>query len=365
VIISFITGYLASRTTPIYVDEYAYTFLGHFLIQGRLATMTSFLSLYQSLHYVGPTVQLPWGQLGTGEPWLDHPPLVSMILIPFLLADLPARTLPILLSSLDGAMIYILLRRRKLLALISVALLIVYVATNPILSMLFLETGVTFFAMVTLVLTSEYLNGKKQQAYLYFAALSAGLAAASKESGLSVVLYFGLFLLYLKWKDKKSIVSSLKPFLLSLSISLTWFIFALLLAPNLFLQLLKINTNRYQLAGGSTLFHNIPLFFVDQPNLSSPHNIQYGPISPLMVLGVVGVAYLAARCFFTQDLLPVALLPFCYLAFILPTEVFFYTTIVMFPFYSIGIGAILYDLITKMDKSMRRQVQSIPPAYQV
>jgi hypothetical protein len=362
-VITFVVAYFASRSTPIYVDEYTYTFLGHFLISGKLATLSSFNSLYKSMGYIGPTVQLPWGPGTTVEPWLDHPPIVSIILIPFLLADLPARTLPILFTSLVSGMLYVILRRKKLLAFITIAVWIVFVATNPILSMLFLETGVSFFVMLTLVLTSEYANGKKSEYYLYAAAVTVGLAAASKESGLSTVAYFGIFLLYMKLKEKKSIVSSLKPFLISVFLSAIWFVFAYLTAPKLFLDLLTINSHRYQEPGGPNLFKDIPRFFVVQPNLSNPTGMQFGPLSLLMLLGVAGVGYLIVRAFFSRDLLLEVLLVSCYLAFILPSEVFFYTTIVMFPFYSIGIAAILYDITMKAKGAMQQQVESLARTF--
>jgi hypothetical protein len=362
VIISSATSYLAVRNTPVYIDEWAYITLAHFLIHGRLATLTSFQSLYNSLGHAGPTVIFPWGPEPTGQPWLDHPLLVPFMLIPFLLLDLPPRILPILLSGGIGACLYFLFRRKIALAVICVGIWVLYLATNPILSMLFLDVGVSFFSILTLVITNEYLNGSHRRSYLYAAAIVAGLAAASKESGLAAVAYLGVFLLYVKFKDKESIISNLKPFVLSVSISAAWYVYALLTEPTLFLALLKINSHRYALPGGAYLYNHIPNFFYTQANLSNEFLITFGQVSPLMILGIIGILYLAVRAFFNGDLRLPVFFATCYVSFILATDVYFHVMIPLFPMYCIGTSAIIYDVVTKGKDLKSSRIKGEMPA---
>jgi hypothetical protein len=353
--ISFITAYLAVRSTPTYIDEWTYITLGHFLIQGKLATLTSFQQVYNSLGLVGPNVTFPWGTMPTGQPWLDHPLLVPIILIPFLLLDLPARTLPILLSSAITVMLYVLLRRKRVAALISVAIWIIYLATNPILSMLFLDVAVSFFSLFAVVLTSEYVSSKHERIYLYAGAFSAGLAAASKESGLAAVAYIGILVLYLRFKNKESILKNAKPFFLSVLISAFWYVFAFATSPTLFLSLLKINSQRYNSPGGTYLYNHIPNFFVTAANLSNMFQITFGQTSPLMVLGLIGIFYLIGRSFVRDELRLPAFFACCYVAFILPTDVYFHVIIPLFPLYCIGTTSIIYDLVTRARDSWPRR----------
>ncbi|MDA4129474.1 MAG: hypothetical protein OK457_01765, partial [Thaumarchaeota archaeon] len=109
------------------------------------------------------------------------------------------------------------------------------------------------------------------------------------------------------------------------------------MAPDLFLKLLSENAQRSILSP-----HTIDLLvFVTNPAVSSSQ-IFVGSISPPLIIGLVGLSYLFLR----KDVRLVQLGVAAYLGFTFVLGyIWFYTTIPLYPFYCIGIGYLINDLI--------------------
>ncbi|MDA4131471.1 MAG: hypothetical protein OK457_11930, partial [Thaumarchaeota archaeon] len=121
------------------------------------------------------------------------------------------------------------------------------------------------------------------------------------------------------------------------SLALSWFLYGFLVAPDLFLKLLSENAQRSILSP-----HNINLLvFVTNPVVSSSQ-IFVGSISLPLILGLVGLSYLFLR----KEVLLVQLGVAVYLGFAFVLGyIWFYTTIPLYPFFCVGIGYLINDLI--------------------
>ena len=131
--------------------------LAYSILHGHLASASSFYQIYAQLGYNRTDIYTLFGSSTTVEPWLDHSPLVPILSAPFfLIGGVSPRVLPIIFCSLIALEIFVLLRYQLILAWISVIVWVAYVFTSPLLSMLFLDAGVSFFLMSTLVLVKEF-----------------------------------------------------------------------------------------------------------------------------------------------------------------------------------------------------------------
>src|SRR5205807_5139550 len=156
VVVSAFYVYVVRANSPLYIDEIAYARVGYSLAQGHLASISSFFPIYQRLGLVRNDIRTPFGHLGSVEPWLDHPPLVPLLLVPLLVIDSSPRLLPIIFSATSTLLIFAILRRRKVLAWSSALGWTGLFVTHPILSMLFVDSGVAFFNLVTVTLLGQY-----------------------------------------------------------------------------------------------------------------------------------------------------------------------------------------------------------------
>src|ERR1017187_1366841 len=93
-------SYARFGSGPLYIDEITYARLGYSLMLGHLASDTSFYSLYQQFGLATNSIQTPYGNVASVEPWLDHPPLMGFLLVPVLAIGLQPRFLPIILFNL-------------------------------------------------------------------------------------------------------------------------------------------------------------------------------------------------------------------------------------------------------------------------
>jgi 4-amino-4-deoxy-L-arabinose transferase-like glycosyltransferase len=214
--------------------------------------------------------------------------------------------------------------------------------------MLFLDAGVSFFLLSTLLFVKKF-DSSGSRVYLYLAALAAGLSVLSKIYGISAILFLVLYMIYqIVFKRQKQISrrSLIATALVSLLLSLTWFAYGFLVAPSLFVKLLTLNAQRSVLSGGS----NIDLLSLVQSPLVTSSQISGGEWSLPVLIGLAGLVYLFLRA----DMRLFQLCIVAYLGFSLAIGYFwFYTTIPLYPFYSIGIGSLIYALIFRKKDSAR------------
>lgn len=321
---------------PFYVDEDTYARLGYSLLQGHLASASSLWSIYYRLGYVRSDLYTPFGSINTVEPWLDHPPLLGFLLVPILLIGATPRLLPIIFSSLSTFLIFFLLRRQRLLAWISSLAWIVLFTSHQILSMVFVDAGVSFFNLLTVAITMEY--GKTgSRKLLYLAGISAGASALSKLFGIATLLYLLTYLIYVRVGPRREgLVGNSKPFLLALGIASVWPLYGLAIASPLFIQLQLFNAARSLFAE-----NNIGLQLVSAFTYTKSTMYDAG-LDWVLIIGWAGVAYSLRK----STLLPIHLSLGSYLLVVFVLRyAFYYTVIPTLPFLAIGIGVLATDAI--------------------
>lgn len=320
-----------------YVDEQTYARLGYSLLQGHLATTSSFYQLYYQLGYARSDLPTPFGSMETVEPFLDTPPLVSVLLVPVLLMGASPRLLPIVFSALTTFLIFFLLRGQRILAWASALVWTGFFVSHQILSMLFIDSGVAFFNLLTVTLTSEYARTRSRN-YLYLAGVTGGLAALSKQFGIASLLFLLGYLIYSRLGlAKESIVKNSGPFLLAVGIALIWPLYGLATAAPLFIQLQQANASRSFLSGvNSNLSVLVSSFTYTQSTM------YYAGVDVMLLIGWVGVAYSVSKRKFRLVTLSIL----TYLLVVLALRyAWFYTMIPLFPFFAIGLGTLATDLV--------------------
>jgi hypothetical protein len=340
--------YFTMANSQLYIDEVTYARVGFSLIQGHLASDSALLPIYEKFGLVRSDIWTPFGYIDSVEPWLDHPPLVPLLLVPVLVADAPPRLLPIIFSSLIALLIFFILRGRPVLAWASTLVWLGFFITHPILSMLFIDAGVAFFNLLTVALINEYTRTRSSK-QLYLAGFTAAASTLSKLFGIASLLYLLTYLLSTRLGPmRKDQACSLKPFFLAVGIASIWPVYGLATAAPLFVQLLLFNASRSVLSSNFLLFPAFELF-------SYTKNAMYASgIDPALLIGWASIVYLFSK----KDLRVVQLSPLCYLLVVAVSRyAWFYTLIPMFPFFAIGIGVVLDDLIYKGLKSLRCGLQ--------
>jgi hypothetical protein len=324
-------------SSQLYIDEITYARLGYSLLQGHLASDSALLPIYQEFGFVRSDIRTPLGYIDSVEPWLDHPPFVPLLLVPILVIGASPRLLPIIYSSMTTLLIFFLLRDRRVLAWVATLTWVGFFITRSILSMLFLDSGVAFFNTLTVVLTNEYTRSRSSK-QLYIAGIAAGASALSKLFGIASLLYLLVYLIYARLSPlKEKLPSNYKPLLLGIGIASIWPVYGLAIAAPLFVQLLQFNVSRSVISGNIL---NFPLL----ASLSYTKNTMYSAgIDPLLLVGWVGMAYSLRK----KNLQIIRMSPLCYLLVVLGLRyASFYTLIPLFPFFAIGIGAVVTDIIS-------------------
>src|SRR5438093_2560998 len=206
VMVSASYAYATWANTTLYIDEQVYARAGYSLAQGHLASASSLLRIYREFGFVANNIHTPFGYVDSVEPWLDHPPLVPLLLVPLLAIDASPRLLPIIFSSVSPLLIFFLFRNRRVLAWSSTLVWTGLFVTHPILSMLFVDSGVAFFNLLTVTLLSQYTRTHTKQ-WLYFAAVAAGASALSKEIfGFTSILYLLVYLVYVRLGPRRELL---------------------------------------------------------------------------------------------------------------------------------------------------------------
>jgi hypothetical protein len=139
-----------------------------------------------------------------------------------------------------------------------------------------------------------------------------------------------------------SVLAGVGAVLLSVVIALVWFVYGFLAAPNLFQKLLTLNAQRSVLSA-----HNIDLLLLVKSPVVGSSQISEGSFNLPLVIGIVGLLYL----FFRRDARLLQLCIVSYVGFSFALGYFwFYTTIPLYPFYSIGVGYLIYAVIFRGKK---------------
>src|SRR3972149_10819104 len=186
-------------------DEYSYSWVGLSLIELGLPVSRSGLTGYGGNDYRYINVDRIFSTTAGGspleinQPWLDHPPLLSLITGGYaylsgarVFEDATARVIrkPLLLFGvttiiLVGVLTYQLVGAAA--ALLAMALL----ATSPLVTvtsrMIQGENGVIPAFLASLIFLSSYLT-KKKKIFLWLAALAAGVGLLFKVSGIAVAV---------------------------------------------------------------------------------------------------------------------------------------------------------------------------------
>ena len=343
VMVSASYAYATWANTTLYIDEQVYARAGYSLAQGHLASASSLLRIYREFGFVANNIHTPFGYVDSVEPWLDHPPLVPLLLVPLLAIDASPRLLPIIFSSVSPLLIFFLFRNRRVLAWSSTLVWTGLFVTHPILSMLFVDSGVAFFNLLTVTLLSQYTRTHTKQ-WLYFAAVAAGASALSKEIfGFTSILYLLVYLVYVRLGPRRELLTrNLKPFLLAVGIALTWWIFAMTVAAQLFIQIFQFNVLRSTFS--SHTFSDIFRIFLASFSYSK-RSMSYTGIDSVLVISWVALIYSLSK----PGVRTVQVSSLCYLSIVFALRyVWFFTVIPLFPFFAIGIGTIVTDLISTL-----------------
>ena len=356
VVVSAFYVYIVRANSALYIDEIAYARAGYSLAQGHLASISSFFPIYQRLGLVRNDIRTPFGHLGSVEPWLDHPPLVPLLSVPLLAIDSFPRLLPIIFSSITPLLIFFLFRDRRVLAWASTLAWTGLFVTHPILSMLFVDSGVAFFNFLTVTLLCQYTRSHRNQ-WLYFAAIAAGASALSKEIfGFVSILYLLVYLAIVRLGPRRELLTrNLKPLLLAVGIALTWWIFALTVAAPLFIQILQFNISRSTFSNHtfSDIFRILLASFT-----YSESTMNYTGVDSALVISWVALIYSLSK----RGVRLVQASSLCYLSIVFALRyVWFFTVIPLFPFFAIGIGTLVADLVSVLRRTYSRAMINWSP----
>jgi 4-amino-4-deoxy-L-arabinose transferase-like glycosyltransferase len=336
VCIGLAIGANSSTRNTVYIDEITYARLGYSLSQGHLASDSSFLSIYRSYGLVTNAIVTPYGYIDSVQPWLDHPPLVGYLLIPFVIAGVNLRSLPILFDIGIALLLYLSLRDKDRLAGgASAIVFLAYMAIFPVLTMLFLDSGVSFFFMLT-VSTALYFERTKSTRALYASGVTAGLAALSKVPGVAAVLFLVLFLVYEALSKRAKPRQAFPSLAIAVGIASVWPIYGFLAEPGLFWQLTIANAARTSLSSNS--LQQILITLDSSATFAKPDYAL--ALSPVMLASWVAAAATAFRKKFRMFSLGLG--SYLIVLFALryaPPQM----TVPLFPFLAVSIGAIFAD----------------------
>jgi hypothetical protein len=208
--------------------------------------------------------------------------------------------------------------------------------------MLFLDSGVGFFNLLTLALVNEHSKTDSKK-YLYTGGVTAGLSALSKLFGLASIIFL---LAYGLTRYRKQILRS-KPMvisiLLSILIALTWPVYALSQAGSLFIQIQLANGSR---SAFSFRNFSIPIF---QSNYEYTTVFLGSGVIFALVLGWLALLYSVRSG-------RLRLVQLCFYSYVSVVAVLhylgFYTVIPALPFLAIGIGQLVMEIFGRTRKTV-------------
>lgn len=328
-----------------YIDELIYVKLSRFLASGHLASSSSYYSIY-----LAHNATLPWGtEVQIVQPWLDHPPLFSILAIPFWLAGLP-RLLPVLLGSGSTLMVVYLMRKRRYEALLSGLVFSLFPFAASMNAMMFLDNGSSFFFLLTMSLTSRY-EEDKSNVFLILAGISAGLSFLSKEFGVYSIIYLFFYLLLARRLFKGS-----RALLAAVGIASIYFVGGFLLNSGLFIDILNaqaIVTSGVRTYPGQSLWNTaLRDFSFDQ------NGFVLGDISLLLLASWVSLGVFLGG---SKNRI-VKLGIFSFLLTIIAVRYFwFYSWIAIYPFFSLALAHVICESFLPVSKYIQSRVLHAEP----
>lgn len=210
-------------------DEYAFAWSGMSLIQDGLPKSWSYLSAYspelrEQIAFLGKT------NLYLVSPWLDHPPLFSLIIgsvsllagaKSFFDCSVEITRIPSLLFGISSIVVFYFLTRTLYNTKVAVISSLIF-ATDP--SLVFLsrltvsENFIILLGLSSILCFIQYIKTTEKN-YLYLSIFWAGIAPLAKVTGIFIVLLLFILLIYKrKWRE-----SLLAIFICSLMFSLYFF----------------------------------------------------------------------------------------------------------------------------------------------
>jgi 4-amino-4-deoxy-L-arabinose transferase-like glycosyltransferase len=246
-------------------DEYAFAWSGMSLIKDHIPTSWSWLLAYGDI----PTVNWKGGIYQLVTPWLDHPPLFSLIVgsaailggaNTFYDCTLTSMRIPSLIFGILAISLLYIFSLKLCNTHVAIIATLIF-ATNPntvFLSRLAVsENLILFLSLSTLLLFLKY-RESSNSIYLYISAFVAGIASLAKITGFFLIPMLCLLLIYRhKWRE------SLVVFMIGLLIFSLYFIYGSIYDFELFIKIIQSHSERFD---NFLLFKQIilyPVFFED------------------------------------------------------------------------------------------------------
>ena len=314
----------------LYTDEIWQECLGYAILHGHLEA--------------GSPFGCPYGQFGlVAKRGLDHPPLMGLMMALVLAAGLTPRFLPITFCTITNLVMFIMLRKRFVLATATALSFVFYQQYHQLLSMAFLDPGVSMFLMSTIALTYLYRRVKNSR-LLPLAGVTAGLATLSKEIGVASILYLILFTIYDVRRGKRGKWGThLEAIIIAFCLGAVWPIYGLALQPKLFLDLIGHNAGRSILGTYGwqiTMYSAVGVVYFRRDYFG------WNGYDYVLVASWLATVYMFVRA---RGISEVKLGLLCFGSiFLLLRYPAIYLTISFFPFYSIAFGTITEDAYNYM-----------------
>jgi 4-amino-4-deoxy-L-arabinose transferase-like glycosyltransferase len=228
-------------------DEYAFAWSGMSLIKDHVPTSWSWLKAYGDI----PTIDWQEGTYQLVTPWLDHPPLFSLIIgsaailggaNTFFDCNLTSLRIPSLILGITSIILMYIFSVKLSNTKIAILTSLIF-ATNP--NTVFLsrvavsENLIIFLSLLTLLCFLKY-SDSSDSVYLYITAFLAGLPSLAKITGFFLVPVICLLLIYhKKWRDSAVV------FVVGLILLSSYFIYGSLYDWELFVRVIQSHANRF------------------------------------------------------------------------------------------------------------------------
>ena len=321
-------------------DEYAFAWSGMSLIQKHVPTGWSWLKAYG----YAPVIEWHGNLYRLVTPFLDHPPLFSLIVgIAAILGGanslfdctLTSIRIPSLIFGISSIILLYILSYRLYGTPVAVISSIVF-ATNP--SLVFLsrlavsENFILFLTLATLLCLLEFFKTSKKN-YLYISAFLAGLASLAKITGIFLVILLCLLLIYKKrWQE------SIVALTIGLILFSIYFMYGWIYNLHLLISILHEHSERYT---------DILLFkyIIFQPGM--PFFDAWNIFSWLVLISTLRLSQkkLQAQIVF----LPIIIYLFILLFTGAQSHFYPWYFIPLYPFLSLTLGIFIYKFMRKPD----------------
>lgn len=228
-------------------DEYAFAWSGMSLIKEHVPTAWSLLDSYGDVPFINGA-GTAWRMV---TPWLDHPPLFSLITgaagllsgaKSYFDVSLASIRLPALIMGIGSIMLLYFLTKRIYGTGVAIVGSLIF-ATSPALVYLsrlaVSENLMVFLCLLMLLALVKYLQGAGRF-YYYLAAVAAGLAPLAKVTGIFLVPLACLLLVYhRKWKEGVAALA------IGLAFFSLYFVFGMSFDRELFTSILREHSLRF------------------------------------------------------------------------------------------------------------------------